>query len=66
MDNLYFSGKDEVNEQIMKCEKSAAGILCQLKIRHGTQASHLTLTKDIVGIVATLGYVEDENLSRYP
>ncbi|KAK7350985.1 hypothetical protein VNO77_10093 [Canavalia gladiata] len=55
---------EEVNKQILKHEKSAAAVLCQLKIRHGAQASHLTLTKDVVGIVATLGKVEDDNLSR--
>ena len=56
---------EEVNKQILQHEKSAAGILCQIKTRHGTQASHLPQTKDVVGIVATLGQVEDDNLSRY-
>ncbi|KAK6926015.1 hypothetical protein RJ641_007734 [Dillenia turbinata] len=49
-------------EQILRHEKSAAGILCQLKIRHGSQASHLQLTKDVLGIVATLGKTDDDNL----
>lgn len=56
--------ENETVEQILKYEKSAAAILCQLKIRHGSQASHLTLAKDVLGIVATLGKVDDENLSR--
>ncbi|KAG5050354.1 hypothetical protein JHK85_011457 [Glycine max] len=64
MDNPNPTNDEEVNKQILQHEKSAAGILCQLKIRHGAQASHLTLTKDVVGIVATLGKVEDDNLSR--
>lgn len=55
---------EEVNKQILQHEKSAASILCQLRNCHGAQAS-LTLTKDVVGIVAMLGKVEDENLSRY-
>ncbi|KAB1201815.1 hypothetical protein CJ030_MR8G020062 [Morella rubra] len=32
--------------------------------RHGAQASSLPLTKDVLGIVATLGQLEDDNLSR--
>ncbi|KAL4375303.1 hypothetical protein AHAS_Ahas05G0268300 [Arachis hypogaea] len=56
--------KEEVNKQILQHEKSAAGILCQIKTRFKAQASHLTPTKDVVGIVATLGQVEDDNLSR--
>jgi hypothetical protein len=45
-------------------EKSGAGILCQVKTRHEEQASVLALAKDVVGIVAMLGKVEDSNLSR--
>jgi hypothetical protein len=45
-------------------EKSGAGVLWQVKTRHGEQASLLTLIKDVVGIVAMLGKVEDANLSR--
>ncbi|CAJ1974403.1 unnamed protein product [Sphenostylis stenocarpa] len=64
MDNLPSTNDEEVDKQILQHEKSAAGVLCQLKIRHGAQPSHLTTTKDVVGIVATLGKVEDDNLSR--
>ncbi|KAE9608865.1 hypothetical protein Lalb_Chr08g0240221 [Lupinus albus] len=63
-DSTHPTGDEDVNKQIMKHEKSAAAIFCQLKTRHGTQASNLQLTKDVVGIVATLGKVEDDNLSR--
>ncbi|GAU51610.1 hypothetical protein TSUD_414420 [Trifolium subterraneum] len=56
--------EEEVNKQILQHEKSGAGILCQVKTRHGAQASVLTLTKDVVGVVAVLGKVEDDNLSR--
>lgn len=65
MDNHHPTNDEEVNKQILEHEKSAAGILCQLKIHHGAQVSHLTVTKDVVGIVATLGKVESDNLSRY-
>ncbi|XP_022723430.1 protein DEFECTIVE IN MERISTEM SILENCING 3-like isoform X2 [Durio zibethinus] len=63
-DQLHLQSEEETTEQILRHEKSAAGILCQLKTRHGTQASHLTLTKDVLGPVAALGKVDDENLSR--
>ncbi|KAG8634322.1 hypothetical protein MANES_17G027400v8 [Manihot esculenta] len=56
--------EEETLEQILRREKSAAGILCQLRLRHGTDASHLSLTKDVLGVVATLGRVDDDNLSR--
>lgn len=56
--------EEQTTEQILQHEKSAAAIYCQLKARHGIQASHLPLTKDVVGVVASLGKVEDENLSR--
>ncbi|KAJ8772058.1 hypothetical protein K2173_027235 [Erythroxylum novogranatense] len=55
---------EETTKQILQFENSAAGILCQLTVRHGKQASHLTLVKDVFGIVATLASVEDDNLSR--
>ncbi|XP_058095892.1 protein DEFECTIVE IN MERISTEM SILENCING 3-like [Magnolia sinica] len=51
-------------EQILQQEKTAAAVLCQLKARHGTQSSNSPLTKDVLGIVATLGKVHDDNLSR--
>ncbi|KAJ7959354.1 Defective in meristem silencing 3 [Quillaja saponaria] len=63
-DNSQLTNEEEINEQILRHEKSAAGILCQLKTRHGTQASLLPLTKDVVGIVATLGKVDNNDVSR--
>ncbi|XP_017608206.1 protein DEFECTIVE IN MERISTEM SILENCING 3 isoform X2 [Gossypium arboreum] len=63
-DESHLQSEHETTEQILRHEKSAAGILCQLKAHHGSQASHLTLTKDVLGVVATLGKVDDENLSR--
>ncbi|XWS48575.1 hypothetical protein CRYUN_Cryun13aG0088500 [Craigia yunnanensis] len=63
-DHSHLQSEEETTEQILRHEKSAAAILCQLKTLHGTQASLLTSTKDVLGVVATLGKVDDENLSR--
>ncbi|XP_065846944.1 protein DEFECTIVE IN MERISTEM SILENCING 3-like [Euphorbia lathyris] len=50
--------------EIVKHETSAAGIPCQLTTHHGTHAPQLAFTNDVLGIVATLGKVDDDNLSR--
>ncbi|KAI4302886.1 hypothetical protein MLD38_038583 [Melastoma candidum] len=50
-------------EQILNHGESAAAILCQLK-RHPSAISPLASNKDILGVVATLGRVQDVNLSR--
>ncbi|XVE58364.1 hypothetical protein DITRI_Ditri04bG0163900 [Diplodiscus trichospermus] len=63
-DHFHFQSEEETAEQICQHEKSAAAILCHLKTRQGTQAINLTLTNDVLGAVATLGNVDDENLSR--
>ncbi|XP_042487850.1 protein DEFECTIVE IN MERISTEM SILENCING 3-like isoform X2 [Macadamia integrifolia] len=62
--NNHFQTEEDTVEQILRHEKSAAAILYQLKTRHGTQAPNLALTKDVLGIVATLGKVDNDNLSR--
>ena len=60
----------EETEQIMRHEGSAATLLCKLKpmkSHHATQALNLALTQDvlgIVGVVASLGRVDDDDLSR--
>ncbi|KAK3155150.1 hypothetical protein QOZ80_2BG0199510 [Eleusine coracana subsp. coracana] len=51
-------------QSILDKDKTAAGIICQLKIRHYLLASKMPLMKDILGFVATLGKVNDDNLSR--
>ncbi|XP_054791646.1 protein DEFECTIVE IN MERISTEM SILENCING 3-like isoform X2 [Prosopis cineraria] len=56
--------ENEIIEQILQHKESAAGMFCQLKSYQGTQASHLMPMKDVVGVVATLGKVDDDNLSR--
>ncbi|OEL35052.1 Protein DEFECTIVE IN MERISTEM SILENCING 3 [Dichanthelium oligosanthes] len=49
---------------ILDQDKTAAGIICQLKVHHYELASRMPLMKDILGFVATLGKVNDDNLSR--
>ncbi|XP_058786765.1 protein DEFECTIVE IN MERISTEM SILENCING 3-like isoform X2 [Vicia villosa] len=56
--------EEEVLEQILQHERSAAGVLCHIKTRYGSHASLLAPTKDILGIVPMLGRVEDDNLNR--
>ena len=63
-DHLHRQTEEEIVEQILQYEKSAAGVLCQLKTRHGTQAANLPMIQDVMGIVAMLGKVDDDNLSR--
>ncbi|KAJ1281831.1 hypothetical protein BS78_03G003900 [Paspalum vaginatum] len=51
-------------QSILDQDKTAAAIICQLKVRHYELASKMPLMKDILGFVATLGKVNDDNLSR--
>ncbi|WOG84008.1 hypothetical protein DCAR_0103187 [Daucus carota subsp. sativus] len=55
--------EDETYEKILELEKSAAGLVHQLRTRQGTQVSDSPLVKDVLGFVATLGKVDDSNLS---
>lgn len=57
--------EEETVEAILKTENTAAAILRRLKTQHDSQASNLPWMKDVVGVVATLGSVEDDNLSRF-
>lgn len=56
----HMDGKEETIQQILKHKNSAAALLCQIT----TQVSDNFLIKDVVGVVATLGKVNDANLSR--
>ncbi|CAI0541725.1 unnamed protein product [Linum tenue] len=56
--------EEETIKQILQYGPSAASIWCQLRANHTSYASYPTLTKDVIGIVATLGRVDDDNLSR--
>ncbi|XP_057767567.1 protein DEFECTIVE IN MERISTEM SILENCING 3-like [Salvia miltiorrhiza] len=58
----YVESEKETIQHIMKYEKSAAALLC--KIKSEAQFIDHLLTKDVVGVVATLGKVDDANLSR--
>nr|XP_043610514.1 protein DEFECTIVE IN MERISTEM SILENCING 3-like [Erigeron canadensis] len=59
-DLSHMQSEEATIGDIMKHEKSAAAIFYQLK-RHRSQAAHI---KDILGVVATLGKVNDDNLGR--
>ncbi|CAA0830879.1 Protein DEFECTIVE IN MERISTEM SILENCING 3 [Striga hermonthica] len=50
--------------EILKNDKSAAALLCLMKNQAKALAFEHSLTKDVLGIVATLGKVDDANLSR--
>ncbi|KAH9609220.1 hypothetical protein KSS87_000480 [Heliosperma pusillum] len=63
-DSSLGRSEEETVEQISKHENSAANIFCQLKSRHGIQPSNPILSQELLGVVATLGKVEDDNLSR--
>lgn len=56
--------EEEINNRILKHERSAAAFLCRLLSLPDAKIFDHPLTKDVVGIVATLGKVDDGNLSR--
>ncbi|XP_059459337.1 protein DEFECTIVE IN MERISTEM SILENCING 3-like isoform X2 [Corylus avellana] len=56
--------EEETMGQILQQENSAAGVFCWLKANHLSQALDLPLTKDVLGVVANLARVDDDNLSR--
>lgn len=60
----HLKGEEETVENILRHEKSAAALLCGIKRQAEALSSDHSLTKDIIGIVATLGKVGDDNLSR--
>ncbi|CAK8567593.1 unnamed protein product [Lathyrus sativus] len=62
--SMFDNAEEEVHTQILQHEKSAAGVLCQIKSCYGEHASLFTLTKDVLGIVPMLGRIEEDNLSR--
>ncbi|KAL8463540.1 hypothetical protein ACS0TY_034265 [Phlomoides rotata] len=61
-DSAHLESKEKTIQHILKYQKSAAALLC--KMTSEAQASDHFLIKDVVGIVATLGKVDDANLSR--
>lgn len=63
--NLSQESEVENIQSNLKRTHSAAGIVCQLKTCHSTQGFQFPLMKDMLGIVATLGKVDDDNISRF-
>lgn len=55
---------EETIQNILKHENSGAAFVYRLKIQAEAMSSDHSLTKDVIGIVATLGKLEDNNLSR--
>ncbi|KAI3508129.1 hypothetical protein L1887_23131 [Cichorium endivia] len=51
---------EETVERIMQHEKSAASVLCHLT----RSVAKMISTRNVIGVLATLGHVEDINLSR--
>ncbi|MQL80964.1 hypothetical protein Taro_013402, partial [Colocasia esculenta] len=56
--------EEQTIEHILKQDKTAAAIACSMTNCHALQATKLPLIKDVLGVVATLGKVNDENISR--
>ncbi|KAK1399435.1 Protein DEFECTIVE IN MERISTEM SILENCING 3 [Heracleum sosnowskyi] len=55
---------EEGTSKYLNQGKSAAGLICQLNAHPEIEVSDSPLVKDVLGIVATLGKVDDENLGR--
>ncbi|XP_020576145.1 protein DEFECTIVE IN MERISTEM SILENCING 3-like [Phalaenopsis equestris] len=60
----FVNTEKQTLDHIRQLDETAAGIICHVKDQHGSAASTLQCTKDIIGIVASLGKVKDEELSR--
>ncbi|KAF3439852.1 hypothetical protein FNV43_RR18130 [Rhamnella rubrinervis] len=63
-ENGASNSEEETMEQILQQEKTAAGVLCWLNSQHASQTLDLGLAKDVLGIVANLARVDDDNLSQ--
>ncbi|KAL1565510.1 protein DEFECTIVE IN MERISTEM SILENCING 3-like [Salvia divinorum] len=63
-DPSLVKSEEETIENILKHENSGAAIVYRMKIQAEALSSDHSLTKDVIGIVATLGKLEDNNLSR--
>lgn len=63
-DPEHVKSEEETIANILKHDKSAAAILYRMKSQAESLSSDHPLTKDVIGIVATLGKVENNNLSR--
>ncbi|KAK6121818.1 hypothetical protein DH2020_044431 [Rehmannia glutinosa] len=63
-DPAHVKSEEETIEHVLKHEKSAAALLFMMKSQAKALSSEHSLTKDVIGIVATLAKVDDDNLSR--
>ncbi|KAH6809705.1 hypothetical protein C2S51_027488 [Perilla frutescens var. frutescens] len=63
-DPEHVKSEKETIENILKHENSGAAIFCRMKSHVEALSSDQSLTKDVIGIVATLGKVDDNTLSR--
>lgn len=63
-DPALVKSEEETIDHILKHENSAAALLSRMKSQAEALSSDHSLTKDVIGIVATLGKVDDDNLSR--
>ncbi|KAL0382441.1 UNVERIFIED_CONTAM: protein DEFECTIVE IN MERISTEM SILENCING 3 [Sesamum calycinum] len=63
-DPALVKSEEETIDHILKNENSAAALLSRMKSQAEALSSDHSLTKDVIGIVATLGKVDDDNLSR--
>ncbi|KAL0340967.1 UNVERIFIED_CONTAM: protein DEFECTIVE IN MERISTEM SILENCING 3 [Sesamum radiatum] len=63
-DPALLKSEEETIDHILKNENSAAALLSRMKSQAEALSSDHSLTKDVIGIVATLGKVDDDNLSR--
>ncbi|KAL0304416.1 UNVERIFIED_CONTAM: protein DEFECTIVE IN MERISTEM SILENCING 3 [Sesamum radiatum] len=63
-DPASVEGEEKIVQHILKYEKSVAALFCRMRSNHEAQVSNHPLMKDVLGIVATLGKVDDANLSR--
>ncbi|CAA0824688.1 Protein DEFECTIVE IN MERISTEM SILENCING 3 [Striga hermonthica] len=61
---VSMESEEDVLQQILKYENSAAAMLCKMKYNREAQASDHSSTEDVLGVVAILGKVDDANLSR--
>ncbi|XP_073032022.1 protein DEFECTIVE IN MERISTEM SILENCING 3-like [Primulina eburnea] len=63
-DPSHMKNEKKIIQNILKREGSAAALWYRMKNQPEPQAYDRTLTKDVIGVVATLGMVDDEILSR--
>lgn len=64
IENTNLQGED-INEQILRQVNSAAGVLSYVQSHHYSEALQLDMTNGVVGVVAKLGKVNDQNLSQF-